>query len=166
VLGACFSDFGHDVCCVDKNEQKIVSFLQGENPIFEPGLDDLVRKNVREGHLTFSPDLMVAVRTADVVFTAVDTPSRRGDGHADLSNVYQAVREIAEVMEGYTVVVTKATVPVGTGDEVERINREIRPDEDFAVVSIPNSSEKAQHLRTSRSRIASLLALRMNNLNR
>lgn len=137
VSGACFADFGHDVCCVDKNEQKITSLLKGEIPIFEPGLDELVGKNVREGRLAFSTDLTEAVRKADAVFIAVGTPSRRGDGHADLSYVYQAAREVAEVMDGYTVVVTKSTVPVGTGDEVERLIREVRPDAQFAVVSNP-----------------------------
>jgi UDPglucose 6-dehydrogenase len=137
VSGACFADFGHDVCCVDKDPRKIEALRRGEIPIFEPGLSDLVAKSVREHRLSFATDLTEAVRHADAVFIAVGTPSRRGDGHADLSYVYQAAREIAAVMDGYTVVVTKSTVPVGTGDEVERIIRETRPDADFAVVSNP-----------------------------
>src|SRR5829696_7387093 len=137
VSGACFADFGHEVCCVDKDPAKIEALNRGEIPIFEPGLADLVAKNAREGRLTFTTDLAEAVRNSEAVFIAVGTPSRRGDGHADLSYVYQAAREIAAAMNGYTVVVTKSTVPVGTGDEVERIIRETRPDADFAVVSNP-----------------------------
>jgi UDPglucose 6-dehydrogenase len=137
VSGACFADFGHDVCCVDKDPRKIEALQRGEIPIFEPGLADLVAKNVREKRLSFATDLTEAVRHAESVFIAVGTPSRRGDGHADLSYVYQAAREIAAAMEGYTVVVTKSTVPVGTGDEVERIIREVRPDAEVAVVSNP-----------------------------
>src|SRR5919107_3631454 len=137
VSGACFADFGHDVCCVDKDPRKIAALHRGEIPIYEPGLSELVAKNVREKRLSFAADLTEAVRTADAVFIGVGTPSRRGDGHADLSYVYQAAREIAAAMDGYTVVVTKSTVPVGTGDEVERIIRETRPEADFAVVSNP-----------------------------
>ncbi len=137
VSGACFADFGHTVCCVDKDPAKIEALNRGEIPIFEPGLADLVAKNVREGRLTFTTDLPQAVRSAEAVFIAVGTPSRRGDGHADLSYVYQAARDIAAAMDGYTVVVTKSTVPVGTGDEVERIIRDTRADADFAVVSNP-----------------------------
>jgi len=137
VSGACFADFGHEVCCVDKDPTKIEALNRGEIPIFEPGLDDLVAKNVREERLTFTTDLGQAVRNAEAVFIAVGTPSRRGDGHADLSYVYQAARDIAAAMDGYTVIVTKSTVPVGTGDEVERIIRETRPEADFAVVSNP-----------------------------
>jgi UDPglucose 6-dehydrogenase len=137
VSGACFADFGHEVCCVDKDPAKIEALNRGEIPIFEPGLDDLVAKNVREERLTFTTDLSQAVKNAEAVFIAVGTPSRRGDGHADLSYVYQAARDIAAAMDGYTVVVTKSTVPVGTGDEVERVIRETRPDADFAVVSNP-----------------------------
>jgi UDPglucose 6-dehydrogenase len=137
VSGACFADFGHDVCCVDKDPAKIAALQRGEIPIYEPGLQDLVAKSVREGRLSFASDLTEAVRGAEAVFIAVGTPSRRGDGHADLSYVYQAAREIAAAMEGYTVVVTKSTVPVGTGDEVERIIRETRPQAAFAVVSNP-----------------------------
>ncbi|WP_420405913.1 UDP-glucose dehydrogenase family protein [Nisaea sp.] len=137
VSGACFSEFGIDVVCVDKDEVKISRLDRGEIPIFEPGLDDLVANNVRAGRLTFTTDLKSAVRDADAVFIAVGTPTRRGDGHADLSYVYGAAKEIAEAMEGYTVVVTKSTVPVGTGREVERIIRETRPDADFDVCSNP-----------------------------
>ncbi|MCB5176368.1 UDP-glucose dehydrogenase family protein [Microvirga lenta] len=137
VSGACFADFGHSVCCVDKDPAKIEALEQGRIPIFEPGLAELVATNVREGRLSFATDLSQAVQSAEAVFIAVGTPSRRGDGHADLSYVYQAAREIAAAMDGYTVVVTKSTVPVGTGDEVERIIREARPDADFAVVSNP-----------------------------
>jgi UDPglucose 6-dehydrogenase len=137
VSGACFADFGHDVCCIDKDPRKIEALKRGEIPIFEPGLSDLVAKNVREGRLSFATDLTDAVRGAEAVFIAVGTPSRRGDGHADLSYVYQAAREIAAALDGYTVIVTKSTVPVGTGDEVERIIRESRPDAQFAVVSNP-----------------------------
>jgi UDPglucose 6-dehydrogenase len=137
VSGACFADFGHDVCCVDKDPAKIEALNRGDIPIFEPGLADLVAKNVREDRLTFTTDLAQAVNTAEAVFIAVGTPSRRGDGHADLSYVYQAARDIAAAMDGYTVVVTKSTVPVGTGDEVERIIRETRPEAAFAVVSNP-----------------------------
>ncbi|MDG2043334.1 MAG: UDP-glucose/GDP-mannose dehydrogenase family protein [Maricaulis sp.] len=137
VSGACFADFGHDVVCVDKDASKVEVLNSGGIPIYEPGLDLLVQRNVRDGRLSFTQDLTEAVREADAVFIAVGTPSRRGDGFADLSFVYAAAKEIAEVMDGYTVVVTKSTVPVGTGDEVERIIREARPDADFAVVSNP-----------------------------
>src|SRR3954464_10311136 len=137
VSGACFADFGHDVCCVDKDPRKIEALHRGEIPIFEPGLAELMSKNVREQRLSFACELTEAVRQADAVFIGVGTPSRRGDGHADLSYVYQAAREIAAAMDGYTVVVTKSTVPVGTGDEVERILREARPEADFSVVSNP-----------------------------
>lgn len=137
VSGACFADFGHVVTCVDTDAGKIEALNRGEIPIFEPGLDDLVAKNVREGRLSFTTELAGAVRGADAVFIAVGTPARRGDGHADLSYVYQAARDVVAELEGFTVVVTKSTVPVGTGDEVERIMRESRPDADFAVVSNP-----------------------------
>ena len=137
VSGVCFADFGHDVVCVDKDVAKIEALGRGVLPIYEPGLDDLVEKNVRERRLSFTTDIAEAVKGAEAVFIAVGTPSRRGDGHADLTYVLAAAREIAEVMGGYTVVVTKSTVPVGTGDEVERIIRETRPEADFAVVSNP-----------------------------
>jgi UDPglucose 6-dehydrogenase len=137
VSGACFADFGHVVTCVDKDPSKIERLERGEIPIFEPGLDDLVAANVRGGRLSFALDGAEAIRTADAVFIAVGTPSRRGDGHADLSYVHAAAAEIADLIEGFTVVVTKSTVPVGTGDEIERIIRERRPDAEFAVVSNP-----------------------------
>src|SRR5690606_19632612 len=113
VSGACFSDFGHDVVCVDKDQTKIDALLAGEIPIFEPGLDQLVAENVAAGRLSFSTDLAQSVPDADVVFIAVGTPTRRGDGHADLSYVYAAAREVAEAMTGFTLIVTKSTVPVG-----------------------------------------------------
>lgn len=137
VSGACFADFGHTVTCVDKDARKIARLQAGEMPIYEPGLDQLVAQNVKEERLFFTQDAGEAIKGADAVFIAVGTPSRRGDGHADLSYVFGAAKEIAELMDGYTVVVTKSTVPVGTGDEVERIIRETRPGADFAVVSNP-----------------------------
>jgi len=137
VSGACFADFGHVVTCVDKDPDKIARLHRGEMPIFEPGLDALVAENVKAERLFFTTDLATAVKGADAVFIAVGTPSRRGDGHADLSYVYQAAREIAAAADGFTVVVTKSTVPVGTGDEVERIIRDVRPSADVAVVSNP-----------------------------
>ncbi|MES1156561.1 MAG: UDP-glucose/GDP-mannose dehydrogenase family protein [Alphaproteobacteria bacterium] len=137
VSGACFADFGHIVTCVDKDASKIERLQKGEIPIFEPGLEDLVAQNVREGRLFFTTDPKDAIRQADAVFIAVGTPSRRGDGHADLSYVYAAAEGIADVMDGYTVVVTKSTVPVGTGDEVEAIIKKRRPDAEFSVVSNP-----------------------------
>ena len=137
VSGACFADFGHVVTCVDKDASKIERLKEGEIPIFEPGLDDLVAQNVSAGRLHFTTEAKDAIADADAVFIAVGTPSRRGDGHADLSYVYAAAEEIASLMDGFTVVVTKSTVPVGTGDEVEAIIRKTRPDADFAVVSNP-----------------------------
>ncbi|GCA49010.1 MULTISPECIES: UDP-glucose 6-dehydrogenase [Sinorhizobium] len=137
VSGVCFADFGHDVVCVDKDEGKISALKKGQIPIFEPGLDHLVASNVASGRLNFTDDLKTAVAASDVVFIAVGTPSRRGDGHADLSYVYAAAREIAANLQGFTVVVTKSTVPVGTGDEVERIIRETNPAADVTVVSNP-----------------------------
>ena len=137
VSGACFADFGHQVICVDKDESKIAALRRGEIPIFEPGLDDLVAANVKAKRLDFTTDLKGPVAQADVVFIAVGTPSRRGDGHADLSYVYAAAREIAAVLSGFTVVVTKSTVPVGTGDEVERIIRDVNPSADVVVASNP-----------------------------
>ena len=137
VSGACFADFGHVVTCIDKDPSKIARLERGEIPIFEPGLDDLVARNVREGRLFFTLDGAEAIRQADAVFIAVGTPSRRGDGHADLSYVHAAAEEIAGLIEGFTVVVTKSTVPVGTGDEVEAIIRRVNPQAQFAVVSNP-----------------------------
>jgi UDPglucose 6-dehydrogenase len=137
VSGACFSDFGHRVTCVDTDAAKIEALTQGRMPIYEPGLDALVAGNVDADRLFFTTDLAGALDEAEAVFIAVGTPSRRGDGHADLTYVYKAARDIARAVRRYTVVVTKSTVPVGTGDEVERIIRELRPDADFAVVSNP-----------------------------
>ena len=137
VSGACFADFGHDVVCVDLDEAKIEALRGGKVPIFEPGLTDLIERNARAGRISFTTELAPAVARAEVVFIAVGTPSRRGDGHADLSFVEAAAADIARAMDGFTVVVTKSTVPVGTGDEVERIIATTRPDGEFAVVSNP-----------------------------
>jgi UDPglucose 6-dehydrogenase len=137
VSGACFSDFGHHVVCVDKDESRIAALTGGQLPIHEPGLADLVANNVSQGRLAFATDLTSAVASAEVVFVAVGTPSRRGDGYADLSYVYAAAREIARAISKFTVVVTKSTVPVGTSDEVERIIEDENPDAEFAVVSNP-----------------------------
>src|SRR5438477_4710714 len=137
VSGACIADFGHQVVCVDKDTAKIAALNAGDVPIYEPGLKDIVQRNVHEGRLSFTTSLSEAVSEAAAVFIAVGTPSRRGDGHADLSHVYAATREIAAALTGFTVVVTKSTVPVGTGDEVERIIRELRPNLDVAIVSNP-----------------------------
>src|SRR5262245_34463881 len=136
VSGACFADFGHRVTCVDKDADKIAALMRGEIPIYEPGLADLVAANMRQGRLAFATELD-AVRDAEAVFIAVGTPSRRGDGHADLSFVYAAARELAPLLPGGSVVVTKSTVPVGTGDEVERILMELRPEVRIPVVSNP-----------------------------
>jgi len=137
VSGACFADFGHDVVCVDKDEDKIAALKAGRMPIYEPGLEALVATNVAAGRLTFTTDLAASVAGADAIFIAVGTPSRRGDGHADLSYVFAATEEIAAAVTGPTVVVTKSTVPVGTGDKVEAILREQRPEVHVAVVSNP-----------------------------
>lgn len=137
VSGACFADFGHDVVCVDQDASKIERLNANVMPIYEPGLDALVKTNVDAGRLTFSTDLAPSVKGCDAVFIAVGTPSRRGDGHADLSYVYAAAEELAAAIDPKTVVVTKSTVPVGTGDEVERLIREANPSLDFAVVSNP-----------------------------
>jgi UDPglucose 6-dehydrogenase len=137
VSGACFADFGHHVICVDKDAAKIAALKRGEIPIYELGLADLVAANARAGRLTFTTDLNGPVAEAEAVFIAVGTPSRRGDGHADVSFVYAAAKEIAAAVSGFTAVITKSTVPVGTGDEVERIIRQARPDADVAVVSNP-----------------------------
>ncbi len=137
VSGACFADFGHDVVCVDKDGSKIDRLNAGIMPIYEPGLDALVKTNVDAGRLSFSTDVQASVKGCDAVFIAVGTPSRRGDGHADLSYVYTAAEELATAIDPRTVVVTKSTVPVGTGDEVERIIHDANPDLDFAVVSNP-----------------------------
>ena len=137
VSGACMADFGHTVVCVDKDSAKVAALKRGELPIHEPGLPDLVHTNVKEGRLTFTTSLEEALRAAEAVFITVGTPSRQGDGNADLSYVYGVAREIAGALKGFTVVITKSTVPVGTGDEVERIIKDARPDADFAVVSNP-----------------------------
>jgi UDPglucose 6-dehydrogenase len=137
VSGACFADFGHHVTCVDMDAAKIAALQRNEIPIYEPGLDRMVETNARQGRLEFTTDLKKPVIEADAVFIAVGTPSRRGDGHADLSYVHAAAREIAGALAGFTVVVTKSTVPVGTSDDVERIIQEARPDVEFAVVSNP-----------------------------
>jgi UDPglucose 6-dehydrogenase len=137
VSGVCLSDVGHQVVCVDNDERKIAALRRCEIPIHEPGLEQLVAANLAAGRLSFSTDLPAAVTSADVVFIAVGTPARRGDGHADLSYVYAAAREIAHAIEGFTVVVTKSTVPVGTGDAIERIVRRERPDANVVVVSNP-----------------------------
>lgn len=137
VSGVCFADFGHQVICVDKDAAKIERLKAGEIPIFEPGLDALVASNVAEGRLSFTTELPSAITEADAVFIAVGTPSRRGDGHADLTFVYAAAKEIAALIDGFTIIVTKSTVPVGTGDEIEAIIRAARPDADFCVVSNP-----------------------------
>jgi UDPglucose 6-dehydrogenase len=137
VSGACFADFGHTVTCIDKDAGKIERLKAGGIPIYEPGLDVLVAQNVKAGRLFFSTEAREAVREADAVFIAVGTPSRRGDGHADLSYVYAAAEEVAALVDGFTLVVTKSTVPVGTGDEIEAIFKRVRPDADVAVVSNP-----------------------------
>ena len=137
VSGACLADFGHDIVCVDKDVSKVEVLRSGGVPIYEPGLADLIARNVKAGRLTFTTDLSASVAEADVVFIAVGTPARRGDGHADLSYVYDAAREIASSLRGFTVIVTKSTVPVGTGDEVDRIIRETNPLAEFAVASNP-----------------------------
>ncbi len=137
VSGACFSDFGHEVVCVDKDPAKIAALGRGVMPIYEPGLDALVAANVKAGRLTFTTNLAAGVKGAEAVFIAVGTPSRRGDGHADLSYVFAAVREVAEALDGPAVLITKSTVPVGTGDEVERIVGEVAPGKGITVASNP-----------------------------
>jgi len=137
VSGACFADFGHEVTCIDKDAGKIERLEAGIMPIYEPGLDTLVANNVKAGRLKFATSAAEAVAAADAVFIAVGTPSRRGDGHADLSYVYAVAEEIAALVNGFTVVVTKSTVPVGTGDEIEAIIARLRPEADVAVVSNP-----------------------------
>ena len=137
VSGTCLADFGHLVTCVDRDADKVASLMRNEIPIHEPGLKELVQTNVRDGRLSFTTSIAEAVPEADVVLIAVGTPSRHGDGVTDLSYVFAAVREVAAALKGFTVVVTKSTVPVGTGDEVERIIRELRPQLDVAVASNP-----------------------------
>src|SRR5215475_6285387 len=147
VSGACFADFGHQVTCVDKDAGKIAALLRGEIPIFEPGLDALVATNVKAKRLDFTTDLTKPVAEADAVFIAVGTPSRRGDGHADLTYVHAAAREIAKSLSGFTVVITKSTVPVGTGDEVERVIRDTNPSADVAVASNPEFLREGSAIR-------------------
>jgi len=137
VSGTCFAEFGVNVCCVDKDADKIARLKKGEIPIYEPGLDDLVEKQVKAGRLTFTTDLKEAIKGADAVFIAVGTPSRKTDGHADLTYVYEAAREIIAAVEGYTVIVTKSTVPVGTAREIEKIVREMGREKDIDVCSNP-----------------------------
>ena len=137
VSGVCFSDFGHEVVCVDKNPEKIAMLERGEVPIYEPGLDDLMARNVAAGRLSFSLDLATSVADADAVFIAVGTPTRRGDGHADLTYVFAAAEEIGQAISGYTVVVTKSTVPVGTNRKIKEIISRINPPVDFDVASNP-----------------------------
>jgi UDPglucose 6-dehydrogenase len=137
VSGACFSEFGHHVVCVDKDMSKIDALKAGRIPIYEPGLDEVVADSVKAGRLSFTGDLAGSVKDADAVFIAVGTPSRRGDGHADLTYVFAAAEEIAASLDGYTVIVTKSTVPVGTGKRVEEIIRRARPNADFEVASNP-----------------------------
>jgi UDPglucose 6-dehydrogenase len=137
VSGACIADFGHHVTCVDTDQSKISTLQAGEIPIYEPGLKEMVQANVRQGRLSFTTGLAEALDGAAAIFLAVGTPARHGDGHADLSYVYAVARQIAAALKGFTVVITKSTVPVGTGDEVERIIRELRPDIEVAVVSNP-----------------------------
>ena len=147
VSAACFSDFGHHVICIDKDADRIAMLLRGEMPIYEPGLSELVASNVREGRLVFTTDLADPVREADIVFIAVGTPSRRGDGHADLSYIYAAVRELAGHLSGFTVVATKSTVPIGAGDTIEHIIGETRADADVAVVSNPEFLREGSAIR-------------------
>ena len=150
VSGACFADFGHHVTCVDMDAGKIAALKRGEIPIFEPGLDALVKTNAQAKRLDFTTDLKGPVGEADAVFIAVGTPSRRGDGHADLSYVHAAAREIAHALKGFTVVITKSTVPVGTGDEVERIIRETNPSADVVVASNPEFLREGAAIRDFR----------------
>ena len=137
VSGSCFSEFGFNVCCVDKDAEKISNLNKDIVPIYEPGLEDLIKKNKSAGRLTFSNDIDGNIKKSDIVFIAVGTPSRRGDGHADLSYVYQAAEQIGKKIDGYTVVVTKSTVPVGTGLEVKNIIKKVNPNADFDVISNP-----------------------------
>ncbi len=137
VSAACFAEFGVHVTCVDQSEEKIANLLRAKMPIFEPGLDDLVARNVKNGNLCFSTSMLPTIKEADAVFIAVGTPTRHGDGHADLSYVYTAAKEIAQNLSRYTVIVTKSTVPVGTGREIERLVRDINPKADFDVCSNP-----------------------------
>ena len=147
VSAACFSDFGHHVICIDKDAERIAMLLRGEVPIYEPGLAELIASNMREERLAFTTALADPVREADIVFIAVGTPSRRGDGHADLSHIYAAVRELVPCLSGFTVVATKSTVPIGAGDTIEHIIHESRPDADVAVVSNPEFLREGSAIR-------------------
>ena len=137
VSAACLADFGHNVVCIDNDAAKIAALQRSEIPIFEPGLQDLVRSNVAEGRLSFAAELEAAVGSAEAIFIAVGTPARRGDGHADLSYLYEAAREVARAIHGSPLVIIKSTVPVGTGDEIERLIRDVRPDLQVRVASNP-----------------------------
>ncbi len=137
VSGACFAEFGAHVTCLDVDESKIDDLNSGKIPIYEPGLDDLVKKNVEAGRLSFTTEFSTTIGKADLIFIGVGTPTRRGDGHADLKYVYAAAKEIAKHLEGYTVIVDKSTVPVGTARQVHRVIREENPDADFDVASNP-----------------------------
>ena len=137
VSGTCFSEFGFDVCCVDKDSNKINNLKNNIIPIYEPGLENLVKKNSAANRLSFSNNINKNIKEADVVFVAVGTPARRGDGHADLSYVYEAAEQIAKNLSGYTLVITKSTVPVGTGDEVKNIIKQTNPEANFDIVSNP-----------------------------
>ncbi len=158
VSAACFSDFGWNVTCVEKDSGKLDQLGRGEIPIYEPGLDDLVAKNVRAGRLRFTGELAAAAREADLIFLAVGTPMRRGDGYADLSYVYQALEEIAPNLNGFTVVTTKSTVPVGTSREIERRLKKLRPDATSPFARTPNSCARGPQSRTSRTPTACLWA--------
>ncbi|MAI48459.1 MAG: UDP-glucose/GDP-mannose dehydrogenase family protein [Hyphomicrobiaceae bacterium TMED74] len=147
VSAACLSEFGWKVACIDKDASRVESLNRGEVPIYEPGLDDLLKRNIEGGRITFSTDLGPAIKSADLVFLAVGTPMRRGDGYADLSYVYSAVEEIAAHLDGFTVITTKSTVPVGTSREIERRLRSIRPDSDFAVCSNPEFLREGSAIR-------------------
>ena len=151
VTGVCLADFGHTVTCIDNDASKIAALKRGQIPIFEPGLESLVVRNQEEGRLVFTTELAGPVGNAEAVFIAVGTPSRRGDGHADLCYVYQAAREIAHALTGSTVVVTKSTVPVGTGDEVERIIRK-----SARVQILPSCPTRNSCAKGRRSRISSI----------
>ena len=147
VSAACFSEFGWKVACIDKDAGRVDSLKRGEVPIYEPGLDDLLKRNIDGGRITFSADLGPAVKAADLIFLAVGTPMRRGDGYADLSYVYAAVEEIAPHLDGFTVITTKSTVPVGTSREIERRLRAVRSDADFAVCSNPEFLREGSAIR-------------------
>ena len=137
VTGACLADFGMNVVCVDKDGDKIASLQAGRVPIYEPGLEEVISRNEKAGRLRFTEELGPAVRNADIVFLAVGTPMRRGDGHADLSYVFSAVADLAPHLDGFTVITTKSTVPVGTSREIEKRLKELAPDADYAVCSNP-----------------------------